>query len=542
MKLVNALKEKYSLKKHKSLLKIVLVLVGAFALYGSITAISAYRTTLTNNYEIVRRQAEVTSDSINRNMSMIRGTMIALSGSDSIVKWRSDNDYFNASEKERLMRIENLTQDMQNALIYNNGWNMDLFDYVAIYEEDELLTFTYTKQQSIQRIKEKSKEICDRVIDTGDYYTMYPPTEADKSIYTTLRVQSDFKSGKSLYIIGCTSLQVFEEELKKMTGYQGACLYLLDGEANIFASNKEHILDIKSLVDLDNYQDGVRRSIKAEGVKYSITINKISQDYFLVYMLPIREIMHQTIINLRSLFALMIIMTLVMASVVTVIESGYESRILKEESELKFLQSQMNPHFLFNILLTIQIKAKMSGDEDVSRMITSLSNLLRAGIYGDKRSKIKISEELKYVEYYLSLQKERFDERLTYEIKVYDDALLDCEVPRLSIEPLVENAVVHGLEEVERNGFAKICVSAEGNDICIHVIDNGKGFDPLFDINKPEEDIVKGSKREKVGLRNTNKRIKLMYGNQYGITIESKPLTGTDVMVRIPRAKWRSYD
>ncbi len=235
-------------------------------------------------------------------------------------------------------------------------------------------------------------------------------------------------------------------------------------------------------------------------------------------------------------------MTLVMASVVTVIESGYESRILKEESELKFLQSQMNPHFLFNILLTIQIKAKMSGDEDVSLMITSLSNLLRAGIYGDKRSKIKISEELKYVEYYLSLQKERFDERLTYEIKVYDDALLDCEVPRLSIEPLVENAVVHGLEEVERNGFAKICVSAEGNDICIHVIDNGKGFDPLFDINKPEEDIVKGSKREKVGLRNTNKRIKLMYGNQYGISIESKPLTGTDVMVRIPRAKWRSYD
>ena len=242
---------------------------------------------------------------------------------------------------------------------------------------------------------------------------------------------------------------------------------------------------------------------------------------------------------MESLLLLSIITTIIMVVLVTMIETQYEQKILMEESEIQFLQQQMNPHFLFNILLTIQIKAKMSGDETVSKMITSLSNLLRAGIYRDKRSTIPIKEELKYVEYYLSLQKERYEDRLTYTIDIEDEELTDCEVPRLSIEPLVENAVVHGLEVSDKEGKVEVSIKAAGKDILIHVKDNGVGFDPavlkLSDTRlNPDGTLT----REKVGVKNTDRRIKMMYGDKYGLNIKSEINEGTDIEIKVPKRKW----
>jgi two-component system sensor histidine kinase YesM len=203
----------------------------------------------------------------------------------------------------------------------------------------------------------------------------------------------------------------------------------------------------------------------------------------------------------------------------------------------------MNPHFLFNILLTIQIRAKMSGDETLYRMISSLSSLLRAGIYKDKRALISVGEELKYVEYYLWLQKERFEDRLTYSINVSDDSILECEIPRLVIEPMVENAVVHGVENT--SDHATICVTLEYEEdtVLIHVIDNGVGFDTSAFETEGERVGTDGTiKREKMGLSNVDQRIKLMYGESYGLTIHSKQNEGTDIAIRIPRKKLEITD
>lgn len=529
-----------SVKKNKSILKIILVLLGAFALYGTITGISAYRTTLESNYENVRRQAEVTVDSVDRNMSMIRGTMIALSGSDSIVKWRNDNDYFNTAEKGGYLGVEDLSNEMQRALIYNNGWNMDLFEYVAIYEEDRLLSYTYTKPLSIWQMTTKSLEICKQVMGSDEYFNIFAPSEEDPTMYTTLRVQSDFKGGRSLYIIGATSQDTLGDDLINMTGYEKAVVDLVKNDGTIFSSNEAGKLGTAIRQDiLEASKGGESVDMQIDGVNYSVTRLTVNNDFSLIYLLPTREIMHQTILSLRSLMLLMLIMTLVMALIVTAIETGYETRLLKEETELRFLQNQMNPHFLFNILFTIQIKAQMSGNEEVSRMITSLSNLLRAGIYGDKRTKIKISEELKYVEYYLSLQKERYEDRLTYQIIVENEDALECEIPRLSIEPLVENAIVHGIEEIDKEGVAKVIVSTDDSHVYVHVVDNGIGFD----VNKlkDDKDILNADgtvKREKVGLKNTDRRLKLIYGNEYGVKVESTPGEGTDVSVVLPKRKW----
>jgi two-component system sensor histidine kinase YesM len=222
----------------------------------------------------------------------------------------------------------------------------------------------------------------------------------------------------------------------------------------------------------------------------------------------------------------------------TLIQTTYESKILLNEMEIKFLQHQMNPHFLFNILLTIQIKAKMSGDETIYKMISSLSSLLRAGIYGDKRPLINMEEVLKYVDFYLWLQKVRFEDRLTYQIDIQDQSILQCEIPRLIIEPIVENAIVHGVEKMSDKASVYVSLCYDGDDILIQVVDNGVGFDVSTVVNHASQGFNNGEiRREKMGLNNTNQRIKLMYGAQYGLNIESQENNGTRIAIRIPKKK-----
>jgi two-component system sensor histidine kinase YesM len=221
----------------------------------------------------------------------------------------------------------------------------------------------------------------------------------------------------------------------------------------------------------------------------------------------------------------------------TLLQKISESKQLLEEMEIKSLQHQMNPHFLFNILLTIQIRAKMSGDETIYRMISSLATLLRAGIYVDKRATITIREELKHVEYYLSLQKERYEDRLSYYIQIEDESLLECEIPRLIIEPIAENAIVHGVENTTEQAVVSVLLNYEKEDIVIHVIDNGIGFDVDEVTNASQNSEEKQKKRKKVGLYSTNQRLKLIYGENYGLRIQSKKNEGTDIKIRVPKKR-----
>ena len=530
-------------KKNRSVLKTVVVLLLAFSVYGAITAYGAYQTNLRRNYENIDNSVENTMESIARSLSMIRGTTIAISGSDSLSNWTRDNDYFNVEEKERRSRTKALETEMQRTLIYNNGWNLDLIDYVAVYEDRTLLAYTFTKPYNVHAIEEKSSAINDVIRKSEDFSLVIPPTDEDPTMYTTLKIRSDYSEDighkKAIYVICATDASFLKESLNTTYGYEGALMYLTNRDGMIYASNEDGVVGKNIQEEILKVSSGVRRDIFVGGKRYAITKRSINSDFYFIYMLPKSEIVRLTIQSMESLLLLSIITTIIMVVLVTMIETQYEQKILMEESEIQFLQQQMNPHFLFNILLTIQIKAKMSGDETVSKMITSLSNLLRAGIYRDKRSTIPIKEELKYVEYYLSLQKERYEDRLTYTIDIEDEELTDCEVPRLSIEPLVENAVVHGLEVSDKEGKVEVSIKAAGKDILIHVKDNGVGFDPailkLSDTRlNPDGTLT----REKVGVKNTDRRIKMMYGDKYGLNIKSEINEGTDIEIKVPKRKW----
>ena len=169
---------------------------------------------------------------------------------------------------------------------------------------------------------------------------------------------------------------------------------------------------------------------------------------------------------------------------------------------------------------------------ELCRIVSNLANLLRANVSNRGQQKITLEEELRYVRYYLELQKERYGEKLHYEIELESQDLLRYCLPKLTIQPLVENSVVHGLENKRGGGSVRISIWEEEDEIDIRVWDNGVGFDTtnLFQTDVDEVD----NQHNHVALPNVQRRIQLLYGQAYGISVTSTPGNGTTALVNLP--------
>lgn len=216
------------------------------------------------------------------------------------------------------------------------------------------------------------------------------------------------------------------------------------------------------------------------------------------------------------------------------IKQVYEKQISIKDMEMKFLQTQMNPHFMFNVLNTIALQAQLDGNQEVYHMIHSFSRLIQAKIYRKKSEKVKICQELEYVNYYLYLQSYRYGDRLKYEIHIQDKKLTECYIPKLCIQLIVENAVVHGIEPQIEKGFVKVTIYEKDEQICIDTEDNGVGFGCDGEILLPLKQKDDNEAHNHIGLNNAHQLIRLMYGEEYGIFVYSKQGSGSKVCIRIP--------
>ena len=525
------------------ILKFTMLIVALVMAFTAYVSYETYKSIQDNNYEGMLITSDVNIESLKQTTELIRGTAFALSGSGAIENWRADNSFFLGDNKESSLNRESLSGEMQRILVNNNVWNLDLFDYIAIYENDTLLASSYTKPISLNQIGISSRKIYNIIKDKSEYALFIPPSENDPVLYTSLRIKTDFKSDDCLYIIGATGEDVLKSKLSSFADYKGSACYIADKDGTIFAKAGESGLDEATLSKIARLPNGKgHREIRVDSTPYELIKKPISAEFNFVYVLPKAEVVKSTLSGMKTFLfitalfagALFIIFLFMINEVKALLKTTYEAKLLNDEMEIKFLQHQMNPHFLFNILLTIQIKAKMSGDETLYKMISSLSALLRAGLYKDERGMISIAEELKYVEYYLWLQKQRYEERLTYSIEVKEDDIKACEIPRLVIEPMVENAIVHGAENLENEVRVEVSLYSSGDDLIIHVKDNGVGFDP----EKLEKPAQSEGRREKMGLSNTDQRLKLLYGERYGLDISSKEGEGTDIMITIPKKRF----
>lgn len=204
----------------------------------------------------------------------------------------------------------------------------------------------------------------------------------------------------------------------------------------------------------------------------------------------------------------------------------YKEQLTRKEAEIKTLQAQINPHFLFNTLESINWMARLNHVDEISEMVTALSALMEAGI-GKGEALVSLEEEISFVDSYILIMKNRYGERLDF-TKSIDESLLSILVPKLLLQPLVENAIYHGVDKFRRPGKVVLIIRRTDQHIEIEVLDNGKGMtaQEMEELNanlRERNDAYLFSEKSGmgIGLVNVNRRIKLFYGAQYGIRIES---------------------
>jgi len=215
------------------------------------------------------------------------------------------------------------------------------------------------------------------------------------------------------------------------------------------------------------------------------------------------------------------------------IDENYAKQLIIRETELKALQAQINPHFLYNTLESINWLAKMNKQAKISEMVEALGYLFRSSI-GLKDPLITLEKEITIVRNYVIIQKTRFDERLDFRMDV-PEHLHDALIPKLTLQPLIENAIRYALEPNIEPCTISITVSEEEQGLDIRVSDNGPGMSAEF-IKDLQMGRVK-TRGEGIGLANIAERIQIVFGPEWGTSIESEPGQGTTIHVRIPYLK-----
>ena len=198
------------------------------------------------------------------------------------------------------------------------------------------------------------------------------------------------------------------------------------------------------------------------------------------------------------------------------------------EYEIKALHSQINPHFLYNTLDTIIWMAEFEDNEKVISITKSLANYFRLSL-SNGHEKISLKDEIMHTKEYLFIQKQRYEKKLSYFFNIEDESLLSIEVPKIIIQPIVENSIYHGIKNLSGNGIITIDVYRQNSTVNISVKDNGIGFEKAKQFKK--------SKTGGVGIKNVDKRIKFYYGKNYGVFINKDSKTkGAEVVIKIPES------
>ena len=212
-------------------------------------------------------------------------------------------------------------------------------------------------------------------------------------------------------------------------------------------------------------------------------------------------------------------------------EQNVRDQEAKRKSELKALQSQINPHFLYNTLDSIIWMAEGKKNEEVVLMTASLARLLRQSISNEDEV-VSVSQEVEYARGYLTIQKMRYKDKLEFQINV-DQEVLHVPLIKLVLQPVIENAIYHGLKYKESKGLLEVRGFMRGDNAVLQVIDNGVGMDAetlahIYDRHKVNY------QSNGVGVYNVQKRLQLYYGSNYGITYESEKGKGTTATITIP--------
>ena len=227
---------------------------------------------------------------------------------------------------------------------------------------------------------------------------------------------------------------------------------------------------------------------------------------------------------------------LMLIKIKQLMENNIKREILVKNSEIRALQNQINTHFIYNVLETIKMMAEVKEYYDISDAITSLGKMLRYSMKGLSKN-VTVKEEIDYIKNYIAIMNLRFDYEIFLSLNIPDE-IWGQEIPKMSLQPIVENSICHGIENIAEDTNIYIKGIVKENYFMIEVSDQGKGIseDHLEQLRRSIEDDIEtsGGSGHGLGLKNVQDRIKINFGNEYGISISSKLGCYTKVSVKIP--------
>jgi len=320
------------------------------------------------------------------------------------------------------------------------------------------------------------------------------------------------------------------------------------GSAEKYLNNLEgYIGNIIENLDYDNrYEDNML--IWENDVQIVTSLLQETINEYIYYenrqIQTAQEQNRQYYLDIIKLLTAILVVTIISIGVISIvgpliITRPIEEQVTREQKQLRkaefdLLQAQINPHFLYNTLDAIVWSAEAGNEKQVVKMVGSLSEFFRSSLNKGKEI-VTIREELSHVRSYLEIQQIRYQDILDYEIDVPEELYIN-EIPKITVQPVVENALYHGIKEKRGGGKISVTGREDGGDYIITVSDNGIGMEPdrLKEVRDGLTDTNPDSKKI-YGLYNVNQRIKLDFGDEYGLSIDSVYDEGTTVTIRLPK-------
>jgi two-component system sensor histidine kinase YesM len=522
---------------------------------------------------------------LNESLEVIESTTIGFSYNDVIKLWLMNNYNLDGRNEDAVYFKTTLEGSIRNTLYYSNATIMKLIDTVSVFVNEDYMCSVYSRSNAVEMIIKNDSGLCKYALENSGEFVM--PVYWNGGVYYVRKLQKPGNRQETVTFLVRLQNEILSEKYQRLFDMEGTNIYICDRKGAIVSSNQTGlsgkniytaaVQDGKNVKCLDSTKFMISRGdLGMMGMSFWVTVPKASLSrtiigsmrLYLITMIAISGVFlvvtflvslkltrflkdlnhclhevknknydiimpgyqHDEFNNLSIAFNTMT------GEIKHLIQKVYHEQLLQKETQIKYLQSQINPHFLFNVLLTISTKARLNNEITTYKMVDALSELLRAGINANgKMPRIKVGDELKYINLYLYLQKIRFEGKLSYVLDIKDEKIYDLYIPRLSVEPIVENAVVHGLEPIVEDGLLSISAYILDGNLIFKVIDNGVGFDveKVFAQQNPDSE-GDDTLHSHIGLVNTNKRIKLIYGNEYGVFIESGYKKGTAVTIKFP--------
>ncbi|MHA9740861.1 cache domain-containing sensor histidine kinase [Robinsoniella peoriensis] len=527
------------------------------------------------------------AQNIKENFNVLKSQSIALYNFENI-SYVLDTDTENLTEE-----YINNYNSVYGSLVSIIQGNFKL-DCISMIDLEGEVKFFYDRNMASQNLKTVREEgWFQAAIDANGRAVIVAPhennyTNAHEQVVSVCRTIVNPYNDKTVGVLKIDQkMKTFEQIFANVEREEGEINIVYDDQGNVFYSNAE--LDEKEMKDIfqnqgiydmgsekiitwgestDNYWkmvsilDSENIAAKAEFIKRNNTVltvilffvcTALSIMVSVTINIPIRKLIssiksfqngnmyEQVDIKRRDEFgSIANAFNNMIANIRNLINKEYKLELLKKQAEFENYQSQINPHFLFNTLNSIKAEALQGDCGKTADMIQYLSDNFR---YSLNRGVYIVSflEELEYIDKYIYLQKIRFHDKYTI-IKEIDDEVLNNEIPRMILQPIIENAFKHGLEKSVQEGEIKIVALNVRDEFNIYVSNTGKTIeeDKLKEINEQlavKEDQYVMKNKDKVGIFNVNARIRYYYGEQYGLKFISSQDHQTTVRIRYPKVK-----